>query len=85
MLHASLVNGTDRQPFSSATFDNGVLTPYPVVREGVPMAPSGEPMERVKIHLGKGQYKVVEGYFLTPGLVSLEEAERICAGGRPNA
>ena len=25
-LHASLVNGTDRQPFSSATFDNGVLT-----------------------------------------------------------
>ena len=25
-LHASLVNGTDRQPFSSATFENGVLT-----------------------------------------------------------
>jgi thiol-disulfide isomerase/thioredoxin len=25
-LHATLVNGTDRQPFSSATFENGVLT-----------------------------------------------------------
>jgi thiol-disulfide isomerase/thioredoxin len=25
-LHATLLNGTDRQPFSSATFDNGLLT-----------------------------------------------------------